>query len=775
MSTCTVAMPKSKPQSFFAPVRVQPKLTIGAVDDPYEREADTMADKVMRMPANNPQETFFKPTSNSIQRQPPASGETPEPTREGTPGDVLKAVTSIPQVNLFLENLGQQFLLTLGHTWDNPSHLGKIGILTTGGGLLAGLGLSVYAARNNPEALDLMSSPLSGTVFRLPASLLAAPLPLRALGLEVNFDRPSPLSPLRNNMVGFHVDAGLLLQTFAPGLGFGRADSMSGMGAPPSTALTLSRKCADCEEEERLQRKESDASGNTDTSLVETTLQSSGTPLDKNTRSFMEQRFGHNFSHVKIHTNSVAAKSAGSINALAYTSGNNIVFNQNQFSPGTDSGKKLLAHELTHVVQQGDINKVQRAPGPGAPALNWWDDKSIGIKPTKKFWDDIQLFFPKDARKFSGTGMDKIDKIDCDDKGVVKIGKAYWDEEDGLKRRAWILTMIEKRDVKRYEDGRIDNEDLTNEKITGKLKTLAGNDLSVYLKKLTDMSKFISNDQVLAFLNGDSKIKGEIIKTSKDTLLDWKFDNNRLTDADFQDERINTRLRGLSAANLSDKENKAKIFTTNTGEETAKLQSFLHQQSTTATSMPGDAIVTAGGGFTMNLSNVSIIVLPDTSGGKGNDTSFKTNLPTTSYQYNASKDTGLITEFFTMQGKTKVPLTIPSKLVVTIQTRFESLLNADLSSAYGRGTTAQDIKWGGKTLRFHEGSHGKGFIDYIKSHTFPSLAIGTVKPSDLRSISSMLKEMNAQSCQFVDQVGTTQQNYSKTPAGIASGIVSCTP
>ncbi len=127
---------------------------------------------------------------------------------------------------------------------------------------------------------------------------------------------------------------------------------MAGMGAPPSTALTLSRKCANCEEEEKLQRKESGASETSDTTIVEQTLQSSGTPMDRNTRSFMEQRFGYDFSHVKIHTNSLAAKSAGSINALAYTSGNNIVFNQNRFSPETDSGKRLLAHELTHVVQQ---------------------------------------------------------------------------------------------------------------------------------------------------------------------------------------------------------------------------------------------------------------------------------------------------------------------------------------------------------------------------------------------------------------------------------------
>ena len=358
---------KIQQQPFFAPARVvQPKLTIRAVDDQYEREADAMAERVMRMPANtSTQNTFFRPAGNSIQRQPSATAETTEPTREGTPGDVLKAVTAIPQVNFFLENLGQQFMLALGRTWDDSGHLGKIGLLTTGGSLLAGVGLSVFAARNNPEALDLMSSPLSGTVFRLPASLTDAPLALRALGLEANFDRPSPLSPFRNNMVGLHLDVGLLLQNWAPGLGFGRADSMSGMGAPPSSAFTISRKCEKCEEEKLLRKSNYSSTENgIDEPGFEnyvSGLGSSGIPLSRETRSFFEPRMGYDFSNVKIHTDSVAAKSAGSINALAYTNGDNIVFNQNQYSPETERGKSLLAHELTHVVQQSNnTNGIQR-------------------------------------------------------------------------------------------------------------------------------------------------------------------------------------------------------------------------------------------------------------------------------------------------------------------------------------------------------------------------------------------------------------------------------
>ncbi len=81
-------------------------------------------------------------------------------------------------------------------------------------------------------------------------------------------------------------------------------------------------------------------------------LNSSGQAMPEGSRKFFEPKFGRDFSDVKLHTGSTAAKSAQAINALAYTSGNNIVFNTGQYSPDSEKGKKLLAHELTHVVQQ---------------------------------------------------------------------------------------------------------------------------------------------------------------------------------------------------------------------------------------------------------------------------------------------------------------------------------------------------------------------------------------------------------------------------------------
>ena len=87
-------------------------------------------------------------------------------------------------------------------------------------------------------------------------------------------------------------------------------------------------------------------------STIKEVLNSPGKPLNEETRAFMEYRFGFNFSNIRIHDDSKSSESAKKINALAYTSKNNIVFNEGKYSPNTNNGKRLLAHELTHVVQQ---------------------------------------------------------------------------------------------------------------------------------------------------------------------------------------------------------------------------------------------------------------------------------------------------------------------------------------------------------------------------------------------------------------------------------------
>jgi uncharacterized protein DUF4157 len=105
--------------------------------------------------------------------------------------------------------------------------------------------------------------------------------------------------------------------------------------------------------------------------IVHDVLRTPGQPLELRTRAFMEARFGHDFSHVRVHTESRAADSAKAIHARAYTLGSDVVFANGQYAPQTHEGRALPTHELTHVRQQraGLSQSIQRAPDDaGQPA-----------------------------------------------------------------------------------------------------------------------------------------------------------------------------------------------------------------------------------------------------------------------------------------------------------------------------------------------------------------------------------------------------------------------
>ena len=123
----------------------------------------------------------------------------------------------------------------------------------------------------------------------------------------------------------------------------------------------LTGKCSECQKKKlSLQRRavNNQAESSEVPPIVHEVLRSPGQPLDGNTRTFMESRFGHDFSQVRVHTDEKAAKSAQSVNALAYTVGPNVVFGKGEYTPSTTAGKRLLAHELTHTIQQSAISSI---------------------------------------------------------------------------------------------------------------------------------------------------------------------------------------------------------------------------------------------------------------------------------------------------------------------------------------------------------------------------------------------------------------------------------
>ena len=132
-------------------------------------------------------------------------------------------------------------------------------------------------------------------------------------------------------------------------------------GSAISDQQKLQRTCAKCEEEtnDQVHRSATGVGPDFAPPVVHEVLRSPGHALDASTLAYMEPRFGHDFAKVRVHTDSKAASSARSVKASAYTVGNDIVFDSGRFDSNSHDGRRLLAHELTHVVQQSS----RQAPG----------------------------------------------------------------------------------------------------------------------------------------------------------------------------------------------------------------------------------------------------------------------------------------------------------------------------------------------------------------------------------------------------------------------------
>lgn len=169
----------------------------------------------------------------------------------------------------------------------------------------------------------------------------------------------SRLSTANVGSVATHRDASLLRPSLVPLV----QRKCACAGSSGSTG-----ECADCQLKQ-LQRRSSSAQAAPTIAppIVHQVLRSSGQPLDPVTRASMEPHFERDLSDVRIHTDAQATSSARAVNALAYTVGNRIVFDHDHYRPQTTTGQHLLAHELTHVIQQSGSSTLPTSLQVGSP------------------------------------------------------------------------------------------------------------------------------------------------------------------------------------------------------------------------------------------------------------------------------------------------------------------------------------------------------------------------------------------------------------------------
>ena len=134
-------------------------------------------------------------------------------------------------------------------------------------------------------------------------------------------------------------------------------------GQKPSDETNIQRKCTECEKEDNIRKKPDTSDTQTTSPNIESHLnasKSSGSTLPRNMRMQMESSFGVDFTNVRVHHDSAAIQMNKDLNAQAFTHGNDIYFAEGKYNTNNTQGKHLLAHELTHVVQQNGKSKDNR-------------------------------------------------------------------------------------------------------------------------------------------------------------------------------------------------------------------------------------------------------------------------------------------------------------------------------------------------------------------------------------------------------------------------------
>jgi hypothetical protein len=230
-------------------------------------------------------------------------------------------------------------------------------------------------------------------------------------------------------------------------------------------APVLQRKCENCEEEEKkinrvadkkeeekLQKKgEIDSSNTNVTSSYIHSINGKGAALPKADQQFFSARMGYDFSSVRVHTGNEAAASAKEVHAKAYTVGNNIVFNESEYNTTSTEGKQLLAHELTHTVQQ--TGGIQRQPMQGMPSRDWnipiTEDDISDPQQKEEYREYLRM---EQAKKLWANALERFAKGELDDRDIKNA--RLMNRLTGLKESevSVLITKIKAHQTQRAKD-----------------------------------------------------------------------------------------------------------------------------------------------------------------------------------------------------------------------------------------------------------------------------------------------------------------------------------
>jgi hypothetical protein len=433
-------------------------------------------------------------------------------------------------------------------------------------------------------------------------------------------------------------------------------------------------------------------------SLVREALHSPGQPLDRATRSALEPRFGHDFSRVRIHHDSPSADALG---AHACTVGSDVVFGAGKYAPRTDEGRRLLAHELTHVTQQRGVVARSAATldiGPADDVYEREADRTAAAvtsgrsaaPPTtaaprlQGFWSELRevLLFPLRMLGLSAfySREDLVEYL-----GGIRRNNRI---EDGLTSDNKARACVDRE----QELGGFDTNTktlLVREMLAGYTSIWDENAIIALLRRAAAAERLqivttIGRSEIWSnFTYGNRRVIEAVTLTAADVTDAWVGQMRTRDSADIQDYIDNAKDPAVRAG----------------------AQRALAMNRTTAP-VPNNATLTPTGELTFTTRNgMTVLVAQDAPASENQASSGGTGC-----RLEGNNDGEMSSD-----ASGAVTVTRQPTYTLRISTTYQRGSDPSGPSGYGRGATATDRAAGNTSLRFHESNHGQDCIDYVQS------------------------------------------------------------
>lgn len=465
--------------------------------------------------------------------------------------------------------------------------------------------------------------------------------------------------------------------------------------------------------------------------IVQDVVSSPGQPLETGIRSLLEPRFGHDFSHVRVHTDQRAAESADAVRAFAYAVGSDLVFGAGRYEPRTERGSRLLAHELTHVVQQsrgsaaiqpakpisdpsdsaeveadftaqrvlsGEKLKITQSPSATLHAFGWGEGLAIGGGAAlvglgiawlagafdKEHFSDAELseYLTRLAttRRIAGGTIGDNKARDVVRRWTAR--NAAFNIDNGFRADGGSLTGVELKCL------------LIREMLDG--PTLGADESAIIeiLRRSADRQQIVNEigrNEIWGDFSGQNRRIVEAIT---------------LTDSDFSNPALADRLKALTPDELADYRDNAVDPAVR-----ARIETILQLQRITTPLDINTPIDQAGAAHPV-IAGFEVSVMPDTTS------------PEEKYRNQAFTSLGMdiapaVPDAFQDESGVVQSSTVPGLIHVTIQTTYGPGADPAGQSAYGRGSTSHDVSAGTTSLRFHEGNHGLDYLEFLRANPAP--------------------------------------------------------